>query len=75
MNDMSDPKRQSIEPGSCASSNASNQLHTKHEAEVRTEAQEQNITGMRLAFIIAAIISAIFLVALVSAFPSPCRWQ
>ncbi|KAJ5112729.1 major facilitator superfamily domain-containing protein [Penicillium argentinense] len=61
---MSDPKRQSIEPGPSASNTARNQLHTKQEAEVPTEPQEQNITGMRLALIIAAIISAIFLVAL-----------
>lgn len=68
INVMADP-RQCIEPEISSSEKPTDVSPSNKEAQEKAQAEEKSITGPRLALITVALISATFLVALVSCRP------
>lgn len=65
---MADP-RQCIEPKISSSEKPTDVSPSNKEAQEKAQAEEESITGPRLALVMVALVSAMFLVALVSCHP------
>ena len=71
---MAEPRMQT-NPEGPPSEKPADACRTNEEAQEKAQAEEHFITGTRLALIMVALISAMFLVALVGCFPVACVYK